>query len=243
MTSFQEENSTKARKDKGDERMMTKMSNKERFITISQLIKSLTKEMQIEQAHIHQHPLTLCEKNDEGKLLCPLCGNPFENLNRCSRCGFYPEPTECFGCHDKPPSHKHSFYICKLCWPNSPIFHKSYAELPSQIQIPFRPHCSFFFSTSSDMFSFTRTRKFRCDFCDWSQKGYRFCCYLCGFQICARCAGRLIANHEDRVEHIEYFSHQHPLDVFQVEDATCRICNKNLRGQSYGCVPCGFYIH
>ncbi|ESR41201.1 hypothetical protein CICLE_v10027263mg, partial [Citrus x clementina] len=153
--------------------------------------------MEIEQAHIHQHPLTLCEKNDEGKLLCPLCGNPFENLNRCT-------------------------------------------------------------STSSDMFSFTRTRKFRCDYCDWSQKGYRFCCYLCGFQICASCAGTLIAYHEDRVEHIEHFSHQHPLDVFQWRicptkanakhaevTLKCYACSEeiNPKDPCYLCVECEYYAH
>lgn len=198
--------------------------------------------MEIEQSHIHQHPLTHCEKNDEGKLLCPLCGYPFGHYNRCSTCRFYPEPKQCFACHDESTSHD-TFYICKLCWPNSPIFHKSCAELPLQIQISFRPHCSFFFSSGSDMFSFTSTRKFCCDFCDWPQKGYRFCCYLCGFQICARCAVRLIAFHEDSEERIEHFSHRHPLDAFEVQDKKCMICFENLDGQSYGCVPCGFLIH
>ncbi|KAK9233294.1 hypothetical protein WN943_023543 [Citrus x changshan-huyou] len=205
----------------------------------------------IEQNHIHEHPLSLVAE-DKGRLTCPSCGGYLDESYSCQSCG-KKLPQGCFAC-DGGLSAGISLYICKQCWPSnkSPLFHKSCAELPQQLQIAYRPHCSFHlkeeYTSSLSVFSFMRNIPFDCDFCSQSHTGYRYCCYLCNFQIDARCAALVVKYHQSDV-HLQHFSHRHPLVASPaagvVEAKKCKMCWKDiLYGEiSYCCAPCEFYIH
>ncbi|ESR61712.1 hypothetical protein CICLE_v10014060mg [Citrus x clementina] len=204
--------------------------------------------METERNPIHEHPLTLCEIEDD-KPPCPVCDwrYCFDGSN-CDDCEFHPE--KCSAC-DRQPSG--SFYFCKQCWPKSPFFHKLCAELPRQIRIALRPHCVLRLrqeSVGPDMSSFLSDKAFDCDYCDESHKDNPFlCCDFCNFQIGAPCATTLIKYHRGQEEHIRHFSHRHPLILLdmesEAEDTKCKFCCKNIHGsQSYYCCgPCNFYIH
>ncbi|KDO57149.1 hypothetical protein CISIN_1g038894mg [Citrus sinensis] len=202
----------------------------------------------IEQNHIHEHPLSLVAE-DKGRLTCPSCGGYLDESYSCQSCG-KKLPQGCFAC-DGGLSAGISLYICKQCWPSnkSPLFHKSCAELPQQLQIAYRPHCSFHlkeeYTSSLSVFSFMRNIPFDCDFCSQSHTGYRYCCYLCNFQIDARCAALVVKYHQSDV-HLQHFSHRHPLVASPaagvVEAKKCKMCWKDiLYGEiSYCCAPCEF---
>ncbi|KAJ4712175.1 hypothetical protein OWV82_014465 [Melia azedarach] len=92
--------------------------------------------MGIEQ-YVHEHALTLCEKGNDGEILCYGCGNPFPVESE----SFY--SYRCFACDERALG---SFYICKLCLPESPIFHKSCFDISQKIQI------TYFFHTALSSF-------------------------------------------------------------------------------------------
>lgn len=189
---------------------------------------------EIEHCVLHQHPLTLCEINGEGELFCPRCGDPFlDQSYNCKRCQFCPQ--RCSVCMTTPSG---SFYICKLCWPKSPLFHKSCIEFTKDIQISFHPHSSLYVEgecSPSDRLS-------RCHFCKQKPLHYKFCCDKCAFQIHFGCALKLIKYHKGR-EHIQHFSHSQPSTLLDLGNVNCRICKKSIQGPSLSCVPCEFYIH
>ncbi|KAJ4712692.1 putative Cysteine/Histidine-rich C1 domain family protein [Melia azedarach] len=191
----------------------------------------------MENYFLHEHLLTLCEISD-GEIVCHGCGSPFSGESyTCSNCGFYPD--RCIACNETPSD---SFYICKLCWPKSPLFHKSCVELPQEIQISYHPHNSLHLTEGFEELSYDLEL---CHFCD-KKGGFsercKFCCNKCNFQIHFECAAKLIKYHEGR-EQVKHFSHRHNLALLELGIVDCRICNKKIHGPCYGCVPCEFYMH
>ncbi|KAL9459250.1 hypothetical protein AB3S75_002608 [Citrus x aurantiifolia] len=187
---------------------------------------------------VHEHPLTLCEDNNNGKILCELCGNPcFGESYSCTNCGVYANP--CSACNKEVTSG--SFYICEMCWPQSPLFHQSCVDLEEDICIThYRPHCVLHFERESS----DEPDELDCDFCRQTHREFKYCCGDCDFQIGVGCASMLSKYHQGQ-QHVEHRSHRHPLTLMKLHDIdmNCKLCSKSINGPACGCAPCEFYIH
>ncbi|KAL9462167.1 hypothetical protein AB3S75_000215 [Citrus x aurantiifolia] len=187
---------------------------------------------------VHEHSLTLCENNNNGLLLCHGCGEPsFGESYCCSNCGF--NPNTCSACNKEVTSG--SFYMCEMCWPQSPLFHQSCVDLPEEICIThYRPHCVLHFERDPS----DESSELDCDFCQQKHSTFKYCCGDCDFQIGVGCASMLMKYHQGQ-QHVGHCSHRHPLTLMKLHDndMNCKLCSKSINGTCYGCAPCEFYIH
>lgn len=178
---------------------------------------------------LHEHPLSLIEVH------CHKCGRPFSGkLYNCSRCNFNPQ--WCSACGEAGHRPSGSFYIYKLCWPNTPIFHQSCAELPQEIKITFRPHNSLYLVEKSSCYKMIGRHQERV------KQHYKFYCDECSFEIGFGCAATIINSHVGH-EYFKHFFHYHTLTLMTATNQKwmSKLCRKNISGPTYGCAICEFF--
>ncbi|EXB57302.1 hypothetical protein L484_011389 [Morus notabilis] len=129
------------------------------------------------------------------------------------------------------------YYVCDSC---KFYVHKSCAESPRQINHYFHP--------SHPLTLFTR-RNYYCDSChQYFTNAVSFKCAQCNFDMDVKCALMPPITCESQ-EHIQHFSHQHPLPLVQDVDnrnktKLCFVCHLTCSsGTDYGCTKCRHFLH
>lgn len=177
---------------------------------------------------------------------CYWCGDSFpDEYFSCHNCKFC--PSGCSACGNNLYSSSASawgcYYICEQCWPETPVFHQSCAELPHEIQISFHPHASLHLAEKSSLYDMmikpSDQKK--------EKQIYEFCCEECSFEIGYGSAAMLMQCQEGNQEHIKHICHEHPLTLIMMKEdyGPCKLCDVIIRGPTYGygCTPCEFYAH
>ncbi|XP_057463222.1 uncharacterized protein LOC130753256 [Actinidia eriantha] len=134
-------------------------------------------------------------------------------------------------------------YVCAEC---KFFIHKSFVELPLQIEHTFHPLHPLNLCLSSNL-THTNDRNIRnCHACTYECKGLTFHCSICLFDLDVTCGTQLCnIDSEFHGQKIQHRSHKHPFIPFDVEKSklVCPACSQELEGSSYGCLQCTFLVH
>lgn len=209
------------------------------------------REKKIKNDILHEHPLTLvlcATEGEEEELHCPVCGGPFcSEFYSCNKCKF--DPKWCSACGENY-SFKGGYYICRQCWPDSPLFHQSCAALPHEIHITFHSHGPLRLVEKNSSLSYKMMKPNQ----SRARNRFRFCCDKCRFEIGCECAAAMLTKYQQvqEVQHIKHTSHIHPLTLMAdagnyYHNKNCKLCRERIENTAasptYGCTPCGFFIH
>ncbi|XP_060676275.1 protein VACUOLELESS GAMETOPHYTES-like [Ziziphus jujuba] len=207
---------------------------------------------------MHKHPLVPSENVNE-RVWCSICERSIKGPNyACVPCKFYLHKS----CAEFPQHLNHSFHpehpltlctaepgrsfgcqFCSTAFSNKPsyscseckfVMDTACALLVQKINHPFHPLVLF---PNSDYWcdschrSFTDTFAFHCKACNFTMD------YNCALMDPITCEGH---------EHIQHFSHQHPMELFGKDDECrmlCYACSLWRSAPIYGCRKCMYFLH
>ncbi|XP_062077028.1 uncharacterized protein LOC133781936 [Humulus lupulus] len=134
-----------------------------------------------------------------------------------------------------------SFYECELC--DACCVHTACQQILScdQINHPFHP--SHLLILSADEGSFICSSCHQIHFFKPC-----FACQQCNFYMDIKCVQMPPITFDDDGEHIQHFTHQHPMPLCYIKDEfkgvlKCFACRMPCPGEVYGCNTCGYVLH